>query len=186
MTLRIDNLFSGGLIVNYVCSSACAHCAYRSGPRRDKAFIAPAQVAANGRAVRRLGCRSLHVGGGEPFLNPDGLLAALDAMAREGVAVEYVETNSSWYREHGRAVDLLREVRKRGCDTLLISIDPFHNQFIPFARVKGAMAACREAGLQVFPWQMEYFAEVDAFDDSVTHGLDEYAERGIQVGRVQV
>lgn len=163
--------------MNYVCSSACAHCAYRSGPYRDKSFIAPAQAAANCRVVRRLGCRSLHIGGGEPFLDRQGLLTVLEVMARENVAVNYIETNSSWYRDHGRAVDLFREIRKRGCDTLLISIDPFHKQFIPFRKVKGAMAAGREAGIQIFPWQMEYFDEIDAFDDSRTHTLDEYEQR---------
>jgi hypothetical protein len=177
VALCIDNLFSGGLIVNYVCSSACAHCAYRSSPRRDKSIITPEQTAINCRAVRRLGCRSLHIGGGEPFLKPQDLLAALGVMTAEGVGIEYIETNSSWYSDHEKAVQLLGEIRKRGCDTLLISIDPFHNEFIPFAKVKGVMAACRDAGIQVFPWQREYWDEIDAFDDACTHTLDEYAAR---------
>ncbi|MBT3381422.1 MAG: radical SAM protein [Lentisphaerae bacterium] len=176
-TLRIASLRSGGLVTNYACSSACAHCSYRSHPKRDKAYTTHDRAAANCRKVRQLGCRSMHIGGGEPFLNRTGLLDALEAAREEGMAIEYIETNSSWYRDHESAVALLQEVKQRGCTTLLISIDPYHNAYIPFAKVKGVMAACRTAGISIFPWLMEFYEEINALDDSKTHSLKEYADR---------
>ncbi len=175
--MRISHLYSGGLVVNYVCSSACAHCSYRSSPKRDRAYITYAQALDNCRTVRRLGCRSVHIGGGEPFLDRDGLFQALAAARDAGVGIDYIETNSSWYRDHAHATALLRDVRRAGCDTLLISIDPFHNAHIPFNKVKGAMAACRDAGVGIFPWRMEFFDEVNEFEDTTTHSLDEYVTR---------
>jgi hypothetical protein len=170
----ISRLQSGGLVTNYVCSSACAHCSYRSSPKRDKAYITPETAAANCRACRELGCRSMHIGGGEPLLKPDGLKDVLRAARQEGMAIEYVETNSSWYRDQDSAVVLLRELRQLGCDTLLISIDPFHNEFIPFAKVKGVLQACRRAGMGIFPWVMEFYDEINRLDDQTVHSLAEY------------
>lgn len=172
--LRVDRLQAGGLITNYNCSSACAHCVYRSAPQRDRAYITPEQAEASIRAVRELGCSSLHLGGGEPFLDPVGLRAVLRVARAERMHIDYVETNASWFRTVDQAADLLRDLQGLGCHTLLVSIDPFHNAFIPFCKVKGLLAACEQAGTRVFPWRLEFFGEIDRFDDGCTHSLDEY------------
>jgi len=170
----ISRLQSGGLITNYVCSSACAHCSYRSSPKRDKAYITADEAAENFRACRRLGCRSMHIGGGEPLLKPAALKEVLRAARQESMEIEYVETNSSWFRDHDSAVALLRDLQRLGCGTLLISIDPFHNEFIPFAKVKGVLQACRRSGMGIFPWVMEFYDEIDRLGDQTTHSLEEY------------
>jgi hypothetical protein len=172
--LSLDRLHAGGLITNYGCSSACAHCVYRSSPRRERGYISPAQAEANIRAVQRLGCRSLHIGGGEPFLDIAGLQEVLRVARAAHLGIDYIETNASWFRGEDHAVELLRELQRLGCHTLLVSIDPFHNAFIPFRRVKGLMSACQQAGTSVFPWRMEFFDEINRFDDQCTHSLDEY------------
>lgn len=172
--LCLDHLDAGGLITNYGCSSTCAHCVYRSSPRRDHAYITPAQAEANIRAVQRLGCRALHIGGGEPFLDLPGLLAVLRVARALRLSIDYVETNASWFRSEDQAVDVLRQLQSLDCHTLLVSIDPFHNAFIPFRKVKGLLAACQRAGTRVFPWRLEFFAEINRLDDQCPHGLDEY------------
>jgi len=37
-----------------------------------------------------------------------------------------------------------------GVGTLLVSISPFHNAHVPYARVMGVIEACRRTGMQVF------------------------------------
>jgi len=123
-----------------------------------------------------MGCRSIHIGGGEPFLNSDGLNDVLNAAMDADVRVEYAETNSSWYTDHHEAVALLQRLGRAGLGTLLISISPFHNEHIPFYKVKGVIAACRDAGIEVFPWVAEFFPEIDSFDDQRPHRFEEYAE----------
>jgi hypothetical protein len=124
-----------------------------------------------------LGCHSVHIGGGEPLLNPEGLAAVLAAARDAGVGVEYVETNSSWFTNQEEAVALLTGLKKLGLATLLVSISPFHNEYIPFKRVKGVIAACRAVGVQAFPWSNEFYREIDAFDDGKTHSLEAYAAK---------
>ncbi len=126
--------------------------------------------------ARRLGCRSMHIGGGEPFLRFEALMHCCEAAKEAGVTIEYIETNSSWYRGLEEAADMLRQLKHAGVTTLLVSISPFHNEFIPFDRVQGVMEACRVSGLRVMPWIREFVSECSALDTSKPHGMKEYEE----------
>jgi hypothetical protein len=174
--LTLTRLASGGLITNYFCTSACRHCLYRCSPGWPKDYITAEMARRNLEAVRRLGCTAVHVGGGEPLLRPDGLADVLDAARQAGVRVEYVETNSSWYRDHASACALLEKLAGHGLDTLLVSISPLHNEHIPFYKVKGVLAACRQVGLSVFPWIADFVADLAAFDDVLVHAPEEYRQ----------
>lgn len=175
--LCIQRLRAGGLITNYHCTSQCGHCLYRSGPWRNKKYIDEETARRCFERIQALGCRQLHIGGGEPFLDFDGLVRALRVANEFAVTVEYVETNSSWYHSEEQAVHLLKQLKDAGLDTLLVSMSPFHNEHIPFYKVKGVAEACRKAGLVVFPWIREFYSEINSFDDNSTHSLSEYERR---------
>ena len=175
--VKIGRLVSGGLITTYACTSACRHCLYNSGPRREKRYIDPAIAEEHLRLVRSLGCAVVHIGGGEPMLRPEGLGAVLDAARLAGVSVDYVETNAAWFADAESAAVLLSELRARGLHTLLVSISPFHNEHIPFGRTRGVMDAAARAGVRVFPWVAEFVADLSGFDPSRPHALVEYEKR---------
>jgi len=96
---EIKRLASGGIITNYFCTSRCRHCLYNCSPLRGKGYLDPETGEEILRHVRRLGCASVHIGGGEPLLKPDKLEKILAISADAGVAVEYVETNASWFKD---------------------------------------------------------------------------------------
>lgn len=175
-TLSISRLRSGGLITNYHCSSACRHCLYRCSPRWPKEYISPETTRENLRTIRILGCHSIHVGGGEPLLNPSCVASVLEIAGEERVSVEYVETNSSWYRNHDDACTTLAVLADRGLSKLLVSISPFHNEHIPFYKVKGVIEACHVTGISVFPWIAAFMPDISVFDDTRIHTLEEYQE----------
>ena len=174
--LCIDRLMDGGIITNYACTSRCGHCLYGCSPNRERDYLDEDVLDAIVKTVRGLTCRSVHIGGGEPFLNAEALMRTISGIRARGVDVEYVETNAMWYRDQESAVDLLLKLRDAGLATLLISISPFHNGFIPFAKVKGVMQACRRAGMRIFPWIMDFYDDLDSFDDTRTHSLQEYCD----------
>lgn len=176
-SFQISRLQSGGLITNYFCSSRCRHCLYNCGPDWPKEYITPETAEKNFQVIRSLGCRSVHIGGGEPLLRPEALIPVLDAAARTGVRLEYLETNSAWYRDAGSAVAMLTRLRRHGLHTLLVSISPFHNEHIPFARIEGVMAAARRAGIGLFPWVEGFVADLQQFDRRQPHRLEEYEDR---------
>ena len=93
---------SGGMITNYFCTSRCGHCLYNCSPRWEKEYITTPTAEKNLQAVRSLGCRAVHIGGGEPLLRPEALAEVLKVAAKLGVAVAYVETNASWLRTTNR------------------------------------------------------------------------------------
>ena len=175
--LRIPPLRSGGIMANYHCSSRCRHCAYFCGPDWTRHFIDEPTARRVLRAIRSGGCRSVHIGGGEPFLGGERLAALVGWCADEGVAVEYVETNSSWFTTPERALRTLRDLKAAGLRTLLVSMSPFHNEHVPWRKVAGVLDACREAGMGVFPWTEELGADVRTLDRDRTHTLEEYEER---------
>ena len=173
----IDRLDSGGLITNYYCTSKCRHCLYGCSPAWGRQYIDAETTEKNTRKIISLGCRSIHIGGGEPFLNPGGLKTVIEIVCALGVQIEYVETNSSWYRDKDSACELLSSLQQSGLSTLLISISPFHNEHIPFYKVKGVIEACRSVNMKTFPWIMDFYPDIDAFDDRERHSIKKYADR---------
>ncbi len=176
-TFQISHLVSGGLITNYYCTSRCRHCLYACNPNWPKDYIRQEILDENLKVIKAHGCDAIHIGGGEPMLDPDGLQRVLQTARDSGVRVEYVETNSSWYTDAGRADALLSGLKSKGLYRLLISISPFHNEYIPFAKVKGVMQACERTGIEIFPWISSFYSEVDSFDPHTPHSLDEYQKK---------
>ncbi len=172
--LRFNRLVSGGIITNYDCSSKCKHCVYASSPAWPKDYM-PAELAGEiFLLLKQSGCNSIHIGGGEPLLHPEKLFPVLKAAGDHRIQIEYVETNASWHKDLDKTGDLLRQLQGHGVHTLLVSIDPFHNEFIPFCKVKGLLEACRQHRMDVFPWLMEFWGDLDAMGDAERHSPEEY------------
>ena len=171
---KIKRLVSGGLITNYFCTSRCKHCLYNCSPDWEKRYIEPQVAEENLLAIRRLGCSAVHIGGGEPMLRPQKLSAVLEVAAAVGVTIDYVETNSSWFKDAKAALATLKQLRRSGLQTLLVSISPFHNEFIPLVKIKGVIDAARKAGIGIFPWVSEFLGDLSQLDASGTHSLAEF------------
>lgn len=174
--LKINNLISGGIITNYKCSSKCKHCLYASSPSWPNDYMTASTAEEIFSILKRLGCHNVHIGGGEPLLKPEKIFPVLEAAARNNINIDYIETNASWFKDEASAKTILKELIKHGVHTLLISIDPYHNEYIPFYKVKGLIRACSKVNMGVFPWLIDFWDDLDALDDSKPHSLEEYAE----------
>ncbi len=102
------------------------------------------------------------------------MTAVLAAARKAGVGIDYIETNSGWVIDIEQAVPVLDALRAAGVQTLLVSISPFHNAFIPFSRVKGVIEACRRSGMHVFPWVNAFVRDLSRLDERKTHSMDEF------------
>ncbi|MFP5260071.1 MAG: radical SAM protein, partial [Acidobacteriota bacterium] len=174
MPLVVSSLRSGGLIATYQCQSACPHCLYRGGAGREADYISQDMAAACFTRALSLGTASMHVGGGEPLADPLGLAGVLAAAAETGMGIDYVETSGAWYDDEDEAVELLTELRSMGLSSLLVSISPMHNGYIPLRKTLGVMAAARRAGVGVFPWQDHFLPDMEVFDPDTPHPFAEY------------
>jgi hypothetical protein len=173
----IRKLESGGLITNYFCTSRCRHCLYNCSPNREKAYIDPDTAEKCFMRILELGCRSLHIGGGEPMLRPENLENILKVANKVGIKIDYVETNSSWFKDTESAVSVLEPLISNGLGTLLISISPFHNEHIPFSKVKGVIDAGRKMGIGLLPWINDFYKDLSAFEPDITHTFEEFSDK---------
>jgi len=175
--IEINNLLSGGLITNYHCTSQCKHCLYFCSPSRDKSYITETITKKNFENIKNLGCHSIHIGGGEPFLNHSSLINVAKEAKEAGISIDYIETNSSWYNTEEEALNLLTQLKTFSISTLLISISPFHNEYIPLHKVKDVMNACKKVGLNIFPWIMKFYDEIEALGIDSTHSPEEFKDK---------
>jgi hypothetical protein len=119
--------------------------------------------------LRYGGCRSVHIGGGEPFLDFDKLLGVLAVLNDAGISVDYIETNAYWANDSDDVKQRLRALQTAGADTLCISVDPYHAEYVPPAKPLFLAKCCRDAGFGYFLWQERFLSMMYPTSNGGTH-----------------
>ena len=140
-----------GLMTTYWCNARCACCYVHGSPDRGGRLV-PADAVAwwqqLDRVAATLGKRvQIHITGGEPFGDFEHLRSILAAVQQAGLGgVEKLETNAFWATDDDLATERLTVVRDLGVESLVISTDIYHQQFVPIE----AARRCERIGRQVF------------------------------------
>lgn len=172
---KVKSLYSGaGIIVTYKCSAECLHCCYSSSPKRDGEYMSKETADKIFALLKNMGCYSVHIGGGEPFMNFDKLLGVCKSALEHNISIDYIETNASWFTDDNSVSEKLQKLKTAGVDCLLISLDPFHNEFIPYIKIKNLIKLCRNNNMETFIWQSRSESIVSQLDENKTHSLEEY------------
>ena len=159
-----------GIMPNYECSAACRHCLYACSPTYESGgYMTETVMDETFGLLREGGCRSVHIGGGEPFLNFDGLLTLLQKAAKHGVYVDYIETNACWATDEDTITKHLTALRKAGADTLCISVDPFHAEYVPYAFPLRLAQVCQKKSFGFFLWQERFLAMLRDVAPNASH-----------------
>jgi hypothetical protein len=168
--VKVPRPFSGGLLLSYKCSAACRHCMYGCSPtwngdwidedalERGLAQLAgkiqPSQQGAKGVSLNY----GLHFTGGEPFLNYELLLRAVRIAAELKIPSTFVETNCFWCTSDEITRERLRLLEASGLRGILISVNPFYAEFVPFDRTERCIQISGEVfGRNVMVYQLEFF-----------------------------
>ena len=131
---------SAGILLTYRCNAACAHCYENSGPNK-RAIMPSEHLRELLREFKKLGFtgRDLHFAGGEPFFDYKHLIDCFNVAKEEGMLpLGKLETNGFWCKSDKIARERMTEIKNFGIGTLLISCDPFHQEFVPIEAVKTA------------------------------------------------
>ena len=159
-----------GIMPNYECSAACRHCLYACSPTFEAGkYMTEATMDETFALLREGGCRTVHIGGGEPFLNLDGLVLLLQKARKHGVLVDYIETNASWATDDTTISQYLSAVKKAGADTLCISLDPYHAEFVPYENPLRLAQYCQKSGFGYFLWQERFLNMLRNVDPTIVH-----------------
>jgi len=154
-----DPPVSMGLLLSYKCNTACKYCIYASSPswRGDWIGLDNAEIIfthlskifnsiypANQKFTKTNSLPisfsyGIHFTGGEPFLNYKLLLKLTELAAKYNIPSPFVETNCFWAKDDVTATQKLTQLKKAGLAGILISVNPFTVEFIPFERIDRAV-----------------------------------------------
>ena len=125
-------------MLTYTCNAQCADCYVNSGPRK-RGVLPLGDLRDYLRELKQLGLdgRALHFGGGEPFYHYQHLIACLEVARQEGMLpLGKLETNALWCKSDDLVRRRLYEIAVFGIETLQVSCDAFHQEFVPIERVR--------------------------------------------------
>jgi hypothetical protein len=122
------------------------------------------------------GCESVHIGGGEPFLDFDGLLMVIRMLKEADITLDYIETNAQW----ASGTQAMKETRRKlecllaeGAGTLCISIDPYHAEYVPYGAPLALTDLCEKTGMNYFLWKQQFLPALSRLDPQKAHSRAE-------------
>ena len=148
--LCVQEPISGGIFLSYRCTSECKHCMYACSPRWKDDWISEKDVEEiltqlSGRiqgsplGTDKIGVNyGVHFTGGEPFLNFDLLLKVVRIAHELKIPSTFVETNSFWCIDDKVTREKLLQLKDEGLHGILISVNPFILEQLPFERTERA------------------------------------------------
>ncbi|MFX1311587.1 MAG: hypothetical protein ACFFHD_03105 [Promethearchaeota archaeon] len=148
--LKVPRPISCGLILSYKCNCECKHCMYFGSPKwidlinkkqlKETLFILSKIIQPSPGGPKKVSLNyGLHFTGGEPFLNYDLLLKAVKFGNELNIPSMFVETNCYWCKNDAITHDRLLKLRNLGLRGVLISVNPFILEFVPFEYTERAI-----------------------------------------------
>jgi hypothetical protein len=178
---------SGGLILSYKCTAACKHCMYFCSPEweadwikdedlRDCLSLLSGKITGSPWGSHSISLNhGLHFTGGEPFLNYELLLKAVEMADGYHIPSTFVETNCSWCTNDDITREKLVKLKEAGLRGIMISVNPFYAEYIPFERTE----RCIKISSEVFKenmiiYQWEYYRQFKQMGIRTTISLEDY------------
>lgn len=140
-------------LVTYLCSGKCAHCyatKYTEGlPKHVEKWLA---VDIVGKVSKRYDIKSVMTFGGEPLLFPEIVCSIHKEAAKSGIASREVITNGYWSSNVKRIRRIAGNMAECGVSDIHVSVDAFHQEYIPLDIVRKTVESCLEAGIEDIAW----------------------------------
>ena len=186
--LRPPAPISGGLLLSYKCNAECRHCMYACSPKWDGWISTEDLNTILGQLAGRIwpspyGAErvslnyGLHFTGGEPFLNFDLLLEASRTAGELGIPSTFVETNCYWCVDDDTAREKLGALKRSGLKGIMISVNPFYLEYVPFERTeRGIRTALEVFGENVMVYQVGYYSIFKRLGVTGRMQVEEYLE----------
>ncbi len=185
--IKIPRPISGGLMLSYKCPIECKHCMYACSPKWKGDWISDSQMELSlpqlakvikpspyGRQNMSLN-HGLHFSGGEPFLNFELLARAVEIADGLDTPSTFVETNCFWCKNDSLTEERLQLLKEKGLKGIMISVNPFYAEYVPFERTKRCIRISQEVfGPNVMVYQMEYYRLFKQLGITKRLSIDDY------------
>jgi len=126
-------------LVTFRCPSGCKHCSYKAGFHRT-GFMHVGHVTTWLRVLKDrhpLECVTIH--GGEPFLYLDVVKHIVTEARLLGIPKTWIITNGYWAKDEQTTEKKLQELKQAGLSCITVSVDAFHQEYVPIEPVKRAI-----------------------------------------------
>lgn len=147
--------------VTNACTSRCKHCSIGSIPSEIKTSIDKSTaVSVVADLSNEYDIESVMTFGGEPLLYADTTCAIHKAAAENGIPKRQIITNGYFSKNDSQITDVVKALKESGINSLLLSVDAFHQEYIPIEKVYlFAKAVCDEniTGFKLHPaWVVKH------------------------------
>lgn len=136
------------ILTSWKCDAACKHCVFDSSPKKRGSIGTEIALRAISETAKLTSMRRVTVSGGEAFLDPKQLAEIGRHSANLGLLFRVV-TNASFATTEDRALEAIASLMPFNLESLAVSWDHFHSQFIPVEAVRNVLRACRTLGVSV-------------------------------------
>ena len=190
MQYKIPKPVSGGIVLSYKCTAECKHCMYACSPKWDDDWMSEkdlyqllynlsSSITPSMHGSNHIGLNSgIHFTGGEPFMHFDLLCEGVKMAKELDIPSVFVETNSYWAVSEKKTRDKLNTLKDLGMDGILVSVNPFFLEYIPFERTQRAALISREIfGENALVYQPEFFRQFHEMEIKDKLSFDEYLNR---------
>ena len=190
MRINIPKPSSAGFILSYKCNASCRHCMYACTPKWPADWITENDLKSLLSQLARTIepspygpefvslSHGLHFTGGEPFLNFKLLSLAVEAATDYGIPSTFVETNCYWCSDDEMTREKLLLLKSKGLKGIMISVNPFYLEYVPFERTERCVKISSEIfGQNAMVYQWEYFNRFKRLGIKNRMPLEEYLKR---------
>ena len=135
--------------VTMACTGKCRHCS--EGDHDGFSGHIDADIAAE--AIKKIcaqySIKTVMTFGGEPLLYPDAVCTIHKAASDLNIAKRQLITNGYFSKKPERIGSVVRDLKDSGVNDLLLSVDAFHQEYIPIDRVLLFAECAVEAGIPI-------------------------------------
>ena len=131
------------------CTGKCKHCSEGDHYGFTEHIDADAVVEALKKICAHYKIQSVMTFGGEPLLYPDAVCTIHKAASDLGVERRQLITNGYFSKDTERIEAVVRDLKESGINDLLLSVDAFHQEYIPLDSVFHFAKSAVQAGVPI-------------------------------------
>jgi hypothetical protein len=157
--VRLERLDTLWINTGTLCNIECANCYIESSPTNDRlAYISAAEARAYFDEIGALNLRTQEIAftGGEPFMNPDMIPMAREALSRGFEVLILTNAMQPMQRKRVKKALLDLDTRYSGCLTLRVSLDHYSKRMHETERGRRTW----DTVLQGLDWLAEHYFRI--------------------------
>ena len=180
----LKNLNKIEFVVTYACTGRCKHCSEGDHVAVGESISPSAAQDAVRRIAAEYDIETVMAFGGEPLLYPDAVYAIMAAARDMGVKRRQVITNGYFSNSCEKIKEVAQRLCECGVNDLLLSVDAFHQEYIPLDTVKAFAGELKKCGvpIRLSPAWLVSPEHENPYNDKTREILKSFAEMEIPTG----